>query len=136
MAHTVSDRRLRARLQEFQGDQLAAAKRLGIRELRHARRLVALWNKRAERGVRPSFYPTIRTAIAAGAPIVEALCPGCQTIGSVDLRKLDHHPAAAISSLIPRLSCQRCCPNPPFAKLVGLKPSPPLYPWECGRAAR
>ena len=38
-------------------------------------------------------------------------------VGSVDLRKLDRHPGASISSPIPSLSCRRCSPNPPFAKL-------------------
>ena len=36
---------------------------------------------------------------------------------SVDLRTLDRHPGAAISSLIPSVSCRRCSPNSPFGKL-------------------
>jgi hypothetical protein len=32
-------------------------------------------------------------------------------------RTLDRHPGAAISSLIPSVSCRRCSPNAPFAKL-------------------
>jgi len=47
-----------------------------------------LWNRRAALGRRPSFFPTIETAVTAGAPILEVLCPACQTIGSVDIRKL------------------------------------------------
>jgi hypothetical protein len=38
-------------------------------------------------------------------------------VGSVDLRTLDRHPGASISSLIPSLSCRRCPPHAPFAKL-------------------
>jgi hypothetical protein len=38
-------------------------------------------------------------------------------VGYVDLRTLDRHPAASISSLIPSLSRRQCSPNPPFAKL-------------------
>jgi hypothetical protein len=38
-------------------------------------------------------------------------------VGSIDLRTLDRHPGASISSLIPSLSCRRCSPNPPFARL-------------------
>jgi hypothetical protein len=49
------------------------------------------------------------------------LCPACQTIGDIDLRKLGRHPGATIASLIPSLSCRMCCPNPPFAKLIGLR---------------
>jgi hypothetical protein len=34
-----------------------------------------------------------------------------------DLRMLDRHPGGAISGLIPSLSCRRCSPNAPFARL-------------------
>lgn len=93
------------------------------RERRHAQRVVALWNKRAERGLRPSFFPTIETALRAEMPILDVLCPACQTVGSVDIRTLDCHRAMAISSLIPRLSCRMCCPHPPLARLIGLRPA-------------
>ena len=49
-----------------------------------------------------------------------------QVVGEVDLRTLDRHPAMSIGGLIPNLSCQRCCPNPPFAKLIGLNPEPAM----------
>jgi hypothetical protein len=72
--------------------------------------------------IRPSarelwFYPTIGAAIAAGVPWLTYSCPACQQVGAVDLRTLDRHPGAAISSVIPSLSCRRCSPNAPFAKL-------------------
>ena len=35
----------------------------------------------------------------------------------IDLRTLDRHPGTSISSLIPSISCRRCSPNAPFAKL-------------------
>jgi hypothetical protein len=35
-------------------------------------------------------------------------------------RKLDRHPDAAVTSLIPALSCRSCRPNAPFAELVRL----------------
>jgi len=35
----------------------------------------------------------------------------------IDLRTLDRHPGASISSLIPSLSCRRCSPNAPFVRL-------------------
>jgi hypothetical protein len=38
----------------------------------------------------------------------------------VDVRTLDRDPMVSISGLIPSLSCRWCCPNPPFAKLLGL----------------
>jgi hypothetical protein len=37
-----------------------------------------------------------------------------------DLRTLNRHPDAAVSSLIPALSCRSCRPNALFAELVRL----------------
>ena len=38
----------------------------------------------------------------------------------IDLRTLDRHRDAAVTSLIPALSCRSCRPNAPFAELVRL----------------
>jgi hypothetical protein len=72
---------------------------------------------RATRGGSLWFYPTIGAAIAAGVPWLSFSCPACGQCGSLDLRTLDRHPGAAISSLIPSVSCRRCSPNAPFARL-------------------
>jgi hypothetical protein len=40
---------------------------------------------------------------------------------AVDVRVLDRHPVAAVTSLIPALSCRSGRPNPPFAELVLLR---------------
>ena len=42
--------------------------------------------------------------------------------GSIDLRTLDRHHDATITSLIPSLSCRSCRPHAPFAELVRLSP--------------
>jgi hypothetical protein len=47
-------------------------------------------------------------------------CPACRSTSSIDLRRLDRHPDAAATSLIPALSCRSCRPNAPFAELVRL----------------
>jgi hypothetical protein len=39
---------------------------------------------------------------------------------AIDLRTLDRHRAAGVTSLIPALSCRSCRPNAPFAELVRL----------------
>jgi hypothetical protein len=39
---------------------------------------------------------------------------------AIDLRTLDRHHDAAVSSLIPALSCRSCRPNAPFAELIRL----------------
>jgi hypothetical protein len=50
-------------------------------------------------------------------------CPACRTTTAIDLRKIDRHRNAGITSLIPALSCRSCRPNAPFAELVRLSPT-------------
>jgi hypothetical protein len=82
-----------------------------------AQKIVAIWNARQAGGCELWFYPTIGAAIRARLPWLSYSCPACGQVGSVDLRTLDRHPRASISSLIPSVSCRRCSPNAPFAKL-------------------
>jgi hypothetical protein len=82
-----------------------------------AQKIVAIWNARQAGGRALWFYPTIGAAIAARLPWLTYSCPACQQVGSVDLRTLDRHRGASISSLIPSVSCRRCSPNAPFAQL-------------------
>jgi hypothetical protein len=84
-----------------------------------AQKIVAIWNARQAGGRALWFYPTIGAAIAAGAPWLSFSCPACGQFGSVDLRTLDRHPSAAVSSLIPSLSCRRCSPNVPARNVDG-----------------
>jgi hypothetical protein len=90
-----------------------------------AQKVVEIWNARQAGGRALWFYPTIGAAIAADLPWLTFYCPACTVVGSVDLRKLDRHRGAAISSLIPSLSCRRCSPHAPFAKLEMLTPERP-----------
>jgi hypothetical protein len=59
-----------------------------------------IWNARQAGGRALWFYPTIGAAIAAGFPWLPFSRPACTVVGSVDLRRLDRHRGAAISSLI------------------------------------
>ena len=88
--------------------------------LEDAERLVAVWNERQEKRMPMLFSPTIGAAIAARYWFLWVRCPACRTINAVDLRTLDRHPDAAVTSLIPALSCRSCRPNAPFAELVRL----------------
>ena len=83
-----------------------------------AQKIVAIWNARAKPAV-ASCGSTRRVgaAIAAGVPWLTYSCPACQQVGCIDLRTLDRHPGASISSIIPSVSCRRCSPNSPFARL-------------------
>ena len=63
-----------------------------------AQKIVAIWNARQ----------------AGGLPWLSFSYPACGQFGSVDLRTLDRHPGASISSLIPSASYRRCSPNAPY----------------------
>jgi hypothetical protein len=100
-------------------EALARAKRAEAehKAIAEAQKIVAIWNARQAAGQTLWFYPTIGAAIAAGLPWLSFSCPACGQLGSVDLRSLDRHPGASISSLVPSVSCRRCSPHAPFAKL-------------------
>ena len=85
-----------------------------------AERLVAVWNERQVKRMPMLFSPTIGAAIAAGYWFLWVRCPACRTINAIDLRTLDRHHDAAVTSLIPALSCRSCRPNAPFAELIRL----------------
>jgi hypothetical protein len=91
--------------------------------LEDAERLVAtFWNARQEAHMPMLFSPTIGAAIAARYWFLWVRCPACRTTQSVDLRTIDRHPDATVTSLIPALSCRACRPNAPFAELLRLAP--------------
>ena len=66
------------------------------------------------------FSPTIGAALAVRYWFLWVRCPACRTTTSIDLRTLDRHPDATVSSLIAALSCRSRRPNAPFAELVRL----------------
>ena len=100
-----------------------ARRALGRQVVDDAERLVADWNARQEGHMPMLFSPTIGAAVAAGYWFLWVRCPACRTTQSIDLRTLDRHPDAAVTSLIPALSCRSCRPNAPFAELVRLSKS-------------
>jgi hypothetical protein len=91
-----------------------------LRSLRIAERLIAAWNERQARHMPMLFSPTIGAAVTAGYWFPWVRCPACRTTNAIDLRTLDRHRDAAVTSLIPALSCRSCRPNAPFAELVRL----------------
>ena len=102
-------------------DAEAAARRATDPQLlEDAERLIATWNERQAKRMPMVFSPTIGAVIAARYWFLWVHCPACRTIQTVDLRTLDHHRDAAVTNLIPSLSCRSCRPNAPFAELVRL----------------
>jgi hypothetical protein len=101
--------------------EAAAARRAtDAQVLEDAERLLGAWNERQAKRMPMLFSPTIGAAITAGYWFLWVRCPACRTTNAIDLRTLDRHRDAAVSSLIPALSCQSCRPNAPFAELVRL----------------
>ncbi len=97
-------------------EQEAAARRAtDAQVLEDAERLIAAWNDRQAQRMPMLFSPTIGAAIAARHCYLWVNCPACRTTNAIDLRTLDRHPDAAVSSLIPSLSCRSCRPHAPFA---------------------
>jgi hypothetical protein len=91
--------------------------------LEDAERLIAAWNERQAKRMPMLFSPTIGAAIASRHWFLWVRCPACHTMNAIDLRTLDRHHDAAVTSLIPALSCRSCRPNAPFAELVRLSTS-------------
>ena len=123
-SHRISDRQRASREREFNRDAIEREALAALQDRRAASALVSIWNARRAGGRELWFYPTIGAAITAARPWLSVICPACQMIGEVDLRTLHRHPRASIDSLIPLLSCQRCRPNPPFARLLRLARAP------------
>lgn len=98
-------------------------RRLRAPEIAEAEELIRRWNRRAARGGHPPWYPTIGTALLADTPLLDFVCPACRIMGQIDLQTIDRHPQATVGVLIPQLSCTRCRPNPPFVRLLALKPN-------------
>jgi hypothetical protein len=82
--------------------------------------LIAAWNERQARRMPLLFAPTIGAAVKARCWFLWVYCPACRTMRDIDLRMLDSHCDAAVTSLIPSLLCRSCRPNSPFAELVRL----------------
>lgn len=120
VAHSKSIHRLtqeaKARLRDEQ-NRLAPKTRRAEKEAKIA---VAAFNVRARTDWAILTWPTFRAARVAKRYFLTVRCPGCKQEACIDLRKIGYHLDASINCLIPHLSCKRCCPNPPFAKITGL----------------
>jgi hypothetical protein len=102
-------------------EKAAAARRAtDAQVLEDAERLIGAWNERQAKRMPMLFSPTIGAAITARYWFLWVRCPACRTTQALDLRTLDRHRDAAVTSLIPALSCRSCRPNAPFAELVRL----------------
>ena len=110
---------------------LASAERVARdAERRQCAEVIEAWNERTRIRRDPDPSPSIGVAITAGYPWLQVYCPGCRQVSEVDLRTIDRHPAARVSSLIPALSCRRCIGSARFAKLRGLTAAKQAPHWK------
>jgi hypothetical protein len=100
--------------------EVAVRRTTDAQVLEDAERLIAAWNERQALRAPVIFSPTIGGAIRAGYWFLWVRCPACRTINAIDLRTLDRHNDAAVTSLIPALSRRSCRPDAPLAELVRL----------------
>lgn len=129
-------RRMESERKAAAAKEAEARRALGLQIVEDAERLVADWNECQAKRLPMLFAPTIGAAIAARHWFLWVRCPACRTTNAINLRTLDRHPDAAITSLIPALSCRSCRPTAPFAELVRLSRLSVLDEWnvERGRA--
>ena len=113
-------RKMEDQRREAAAKEAATRRATDVQVLEDAERLITAWNERQAKRMPMIFSPTIGAAIRAGYRFLWVRCPACRTINAIDLRVLDRHPDAAVSSLIPALSCRSCRPNAPFAELERL----------------
>ena len=96
-------------------------RRSGRRACLGAQEIVAIWNARQAGGRALWLSHGSERPIAAGLVVEVSTAREAGVVSrSVHLRTLDRPPGASISSLIPSLSCRRCSPHAPFAKLEAL----------------
>ena len=100
--------------------EVAARRATDAQVLEDAERLIGAWNERQAKRMPMLFSPTIGAAVTARYWFLWVRCPACRTTQALDVRKLDRHRDAAVTSLIPALSCRSCRPHAPFAELVKL----------------
>jgi hypothetical protein len=115
-----NNRRMESERKAAAAKEAEARRALGPQILADAERLVKTWNARQAAHMPMLFSPTIGAAITARYWFLWVRCPACRTMASIDLRTLDRHTNATVTSLIPALSCRSCRPNVPFAELVQL----------------
>src|SRR5947209_3063273 len=79
--------------------EAAARRATDAQVLEDAERLIAAWNERQAKRMPILFSPTIGAAITAGYWFLWVRCPACRTTNAIDLRTLDRHRDAAVTSL-------------------------------------
>ena len=113
-------RKMQDQRRQLAETEATARRATDVQLLEDAKHLIGAWNERQAQRVPMLFSPTIGAAIAARYWYLWVRCPACRTTQAIDLRRIDRHPDAAVTSLIASLSCRSCRSHAPFAQLVRL----------------
>src|SRR5215472_6272243 len=97
-------RKMEDQRREVAEKEAAARRATDAQLLEDAERLIAAWNERQAIRAPMIFSPTIGAAISARYWYLWVRCPGYRSTSAIDLRRIDRHRDAAVSSLIPALS--------------------------------
>jgi hypothetical protein len=90
-----------------------------------AKGVVERWNEQLAASRDMLWSPTIRAALIAGTPWLDVCCAGCGTSRAIDLRKVDRHPLASVTTLVLGLRCSWCPELAPMPRTLGLHALPP-----------
>jgi|GEM_PF-3879053 beta-phosphoglucomutase-like phosphatase (HAD superfamily) len=97
-------RRMEDERREAAEKEAAQRRATDVQVLEDAEALIAAWNDRQARHMPMLFSPTIGAAITTRYWYLWVRCPACRTTNAIDLRTLDRHRDAAVTSLIPPLN--------------------------------
>ena len=101
-------RKMEDQRQQVAEKEAAARRATDAQVLEDAERLITAWNERHAKRMPMLFSPTIGAAVTAGYWFLWVRCPACRTTNAIDLHTLDRQRDAAVTSLIPSLSCRSC----------------------------
>jgi hypothetical protein len=114
--------------------EIAARRATDAQVLQDAERLISAWKRTPS----PAHAPRVRTddrrRPRKPAPLPMGLLPACRTTRDIELRTLDRHRDAAVTSLIPSLSCRSCRPHALFVSSCACPK--PASPTKCGSSTR
>ncbi len=105
--------------------EAASRRATAAQVLEDAERLVAAWNECQAKRMPMLFSPTIGATIVARYCFLWVRCPACRTINAVDLRTLDRHHDAAVTSLSPRCPADHAAPTRRSPSSCGCRESIP-----------
>jgi hypothetical protein len=127
-------RKLEDQRQQAAEKEAAGRRATDAQILEDAERLIGAGNERQAKGMPMLFSPTIGAAITAGYWFLWVRCPACRTTNAIDLRRLDRHRDAAVTSLIAAFSCRSCARTCRLPSSCGYRG--PASPTKCARRTR